>query len=215
MSSSAKITVVTFGQNWAMPFAMQLAAGEKLTLEVSDFARKSSGQALEEALMLDQLKSLGTDPLVSDLKTIMVGEQQLQRFIQDEVRRAVEKALAEASQRMGMSEGLSQRLTATLPDPAMAEVRTFHEALKAYCQNVETTGKRQDNGKLAPSPCNYLRWAKQLQAETLDFPLWELDKTRLEEIVAHYRNRPKSSSTGNRISRGLRKAPAGRIMVSA
>ncbi len=70
--------------NWAMPFAMQLAAGEKLTLEVSDFARKSSGQALEEALMLDQLKSLGTDPLVSDPKTIMVGEQQLQRFIQDE-----------------------------------------------------------------------------------------------------------------------------------
>ncbi len=46
---------------------------------------------------------------------------------------------------------------------------------------------------------------KAAQAETLDFPLWELDKTRLEEIVAHYRNRPKSSSTGNRISRDYAK----------
>ncbi len=186
--------------NWALPFALQIAQGKKPVLEVSERARKEAGQASEEVLMLDRLRSLGVDVEVTDPKTIMVGEQELRRFIEDEVRRAVEKALADATRRLGLSENLTQRMTEVLPDPAKAEMRTFHDALKAYRLNLENTGKRQDNGTLAPSPRNYIRWAKQLEHEVEDFPLWELDRTKLDELVARWRNRPVSAQTGKNIS---------------
>lgn len=187
--------------NWAMPYAKQMERGEKPVLQVSDYARSNPGQASEEALMLDMLKRICVDATASDPKTIMIGERQLRRFVEEEVRRAVEKAISEFTERIdGLSPDLAARTTGALPDPTHAEYRTFHEALAAYRQHLENTGKRQDNGRLAPSPNNYLRWTKQLETETEDFPIWELDRTKLEEMIAHWRNRPVSKQTRKNIS---------------
>lgn len=183
-----------------MPYARQLADGQRIVLEVSDSARTNPGQASEEVLMLEQFKSLGLAVSASDPQAIVTGERWIQERIQDEVRRAVEKAIAETTARMGMTDDLADRVSAAIADPTNVETRTFHDALKAFCQHLEKTGKKQEGGGLAPSPRNYIRWAKQLQSDVPDFQIWELDRTRIEELIAHWRNRPVSDKTGQNIS---------------
>jgi hypothetical protein len=152
--------------------------------------------------MLERLKEVGLTiaPAPTDQATIAQGERQLREWIDQRVRAAVSQTIAEETKRMGMAAGVAARVTGTLPDPTESETRTFHEALRAYRKHVEKTGKRLDDGELAPSPKNYLDWTRLMENSETDFAMWELDKARLEEVVSKWKNRPISSSTGERIS---------------
>jgi len=193
--------------HWAahlLPWAKKLAAGERLVLSVSPYAKANGGQAAEEAQAVEWLKSLGLGVVADDPVTIAEGERQIQGWIDDQVQRAVTKAVAEvnATWREKLPEPLFTRLKNDGPaDPAHLETKTLHEALRAYRTHVEKTGKRQDNGDLAPSPKNYIRWAKLLERSHEDAPLWQLqDRNRLDMLFAYWRNRPVSKTTGDRIS---------------
>jgi len=71
----------------------------------------------------------------------------------------VSQTIAATTEQMGLAEPLAERVVGTLTDPTTSERRTFHEALRAYRKNVERTGKRLDDGNLAPSPKNYIDWS--------------------------------------------------------
>ncbi|MBB02247.1 MAG: hypothetical protein CMJ47_06345 [Planctomyces sp.] len=186
--------------NWVLPYASKLAKGEQIVFEVSDRARMDSGQASEEALMLERLREVGLAIAPTDPETIAQGERQLREWIDQRVRAAVSQTIAQTSEHMGLSGVLAERITGTLPNPTESETRTFHEAMSAYRKHVEKNGKRLDDGKLAPSPNNYIDWSRLLENAEADFAMWELDKPKLEEIVSKWKNRPVSASTGERIS---------------
>jgi hypothetical protein len=134
---------------WVLPYAKQLSEGKRIVVEVSEYARTNPGQASEEALMLEQLKSFGLAVSATDPQVITTGERWIQERIQDEVRRAVEKAIADTTARIGMTDDLADRIAAAIPDPSTTETRTFHDALKAFRQHLEKTGKKQEGGSLA------------------------------------------------------------------
>lgn len=52
---------IDFWSAFILPFAKKVAAGERLTLHVSDYARSHNGQASEEAQGLQMLRDLGLD----------------------------------------------------------------------------------------------------------------------------------------------------------
>lgn len=185
--------------DWLLPYAEQIARGQQLTFNVSDYARQNVGQAAEEADGLQRFKDIGLPFTADDPVTIRNGERQIQQWINDRVKLAVEKALHESTGHLPI--GLKEKLATDLPDPANAETRTFHDALKAYRKHKQKTGKKMDNGNLAPSARNYIRWSKQLGNSHDDIPLWQFTKTELEEWVAYWRNRPESTHTGKRIGK--------------
>lgn len=186
--------------NWVLPYAEQIANGQQIIFEVSDRARTDAGQASEEALMLQRLKDVGLAVAPTDPDVIARGERQLREWIDHRVRAAVSKTIETTTQHMGLSGELAERIQGTLPDPTKSETRPFHKALQAYRVNVEKTGKRVDDGTLAPSPKNYLDWTRWLEKAEDDFAMWELDKDRLTQMVAKWKNRPVSAATGERIS---------------
>lgn len=186
-----------------LPWAKKLAAGERLVFSVTPYAQRNAGQAAEEAVNVEWLKSIGVGVLANDPVTIAQGERRIKDWIDAEVQQAVTKAVAEANSRWqkAIPEPLYERVRNDGPaDPANLEIKTLHDALRAYRSHVEKTGKRQDNGDLAPSPKNYIRWAKLLERSHEDIPLWQLDRNKLDSFFAYWRNRPLSGATNERIS---------------
>jgi len=85
------------------------------------------------------------------------------------------------------------------PDPLKAETRTFHEALKAYRDHIEKTGDRNERHKLRSYPLRCQDRARWLKSAHADFPVFQLDLARMEELVAYWRNRP-DTALGKRCS---------------
>lgn len=191
---------IDFWAGWILPFAYKIAKGESVVFPVSEYATNNPGQASEEALVLDRLQQLGVEVVADDEATIRQGEQQLKSWIDERIRAAVGSAISETAGHWDTSENLSERITANLGDPAALETKTFHEALRFYASHLKKTGKRQDNGELAKAPQNLIRWSNLLTEKMEDFPLYALKRDKLEEVTAHWRNRPVSDKTNARIS---------------
>ena len=188
---------------WLTPYAKKIGKGQNLTLHVSNHARKNNGQASEEAQGLQVLHDLGLDVVPDDPAVIASGEMELKSWIDSSVRDAVATAVADVNDRLGRSlpPTLVERLRSTPPaDPSSVETRTFHQTIDAFREYRLKTGKRQDNGKPSPSVQNDLYLSKRLKKTVDDFAIWELDKNKLDELFAHWRNRPMSDRTGKRIS---------------
>jgi hypothetical protein len=69
---------------------------------------------------------------------------------------------------------------------------TLHQAIDAYSLRLKNTGKTDEDGNLVArvNKCrDRLRYLKQAHK---DLPLWRLDLTQLSEIIAHWRNRPRT-----------------------
>lgn len=183
-------------------FAKKLASGQRLKLSVSDYARANVGQASEEAQALAAFREMGLDIVADDPLTIAKGEAELKSLIDEKVRSEIAKALANVGSRFqSYPQGLVGSLQTKLPtDPENLETRTFFEAIDAYRKHLLKTGKRQDNGKPSPSVQNYLDTARRLKKSMDDRPMWEIDRTKLDEMFAYWRNRPVSSKTGKPIA---------------
>lgn len=185
---------------WLVPYAKMVASGEPVRYETSEFSKSDAGSASEDALMLDKMRQIGVPFVVNDEATIHIGEKFLKQVIDKQVKDAVDKVLDGSIRSWRTSEELQNRIAGDLKDPRLQEQRTFHEAVKFYRKRLKANGKKQDNGKASPSVQNYLRIASRLATITDDFPMHELNQEKLEDLVAHWRNRPVSESTGQRIS---------------
>ncbi|GEM_PF-476939 len=195
---------IDYWSAFLLPYAKKIAAGERLTFHVSQRAKRESGQASEEAQSLHLLHELGLDIVPDDPSVIASGEMEIRSLIDTSVRDAVAKAVGDVNDRLknSLPSALVDQLQTTAPsDPSSMEVRTLHQAIDAYRTHREKTGKRKDNGKPTTSVQHDLDHAKRLKKTMNDVALWELaDKNKLDELFAHWRNRPTSERTGKRIS---------------
>jgi len=197
---------IDFWANWTLPFAKQIERGERVTYKVRRPSKMDDtygrGFASEDATVLSRLRTMGVEVEVDDEGAITRGENQLTKMLDERVTKLV-TALIEnerADAALGLDESLTEKLNGHGPPPnADAETRTFHQAIKAYQQNIKKAGKRYENGQLARSPKNYLRWSRLIMEAHEDFPLWRLDRDKLNELLAYYRNRPVSPKTGKPI----------------
>jgi len=196
---------------WAgcnLPWAHKVARGEPLLLEISDKARRNPGEASEQAIILRTLQEYGLPVQVDDGKTITVGTQQLQNWIDESVRTAVLQAYNKADKHWAgvLPESLHAELQGAAPEePENCEYRSFHEALAAYRDYKQENGKKQDNGLPSPSVKKFISWTKTLQKHHEDFAVWQLDGDRLENLVAYWRNRPATPRAKGRISKDYAK----------
>ena len=91
--------------------------------------------------------------------------------------------------------------TPAVVDPSKLETRTFFSALQAYRERLKSVGKRDSAGNLTTrvrKQKDRIRYIEEHQEK--DFPLWQLDYARLDEITAYWVNRP-TTRKGNRCSR--------------
>jgi hypothetical protein len=76
-------------------------------------------------------------------------------------------------------------------DPLSVEHRSFYKALDAWTKHIENTGDRDDFRNLRPhARRKAYNWPKWLKAAHDDFPLHTLTLTKIQEMVAYWRNRP-------------------------
>jgi hypothetical protein len=183
-------------------FAKKLASGQRLKLGVSDYARTNVGQASEEAQGLAMFREMGLDIVPDDPVTMAKGEAELKKLIDEKVRSALAEAMTSVEQRFeSFPQSLVGSLQTKLPnDPENLETRTFFDAIDAYRKHLLKTGKRQENGNPSPSVQNYVDTARRFKKTMDDLPVWEIDRTKLDEMFGHWRNRPVSSKTGKRIA---------------
>ena len=83
---------------WVEPFlgfAKKLASGQRLKLSVADYARTNVGQASEEAQALAMFREMGLDIVPDDPLTIARGEAKLKELIDENVRSALAKTIAD------------------------------------------------------------------------------------------------------------------------
>jgi hypothetical protein len=190
---------------WMEPFhgfAKKLASGQRLKLGVSDYARTNAGQASEEAQGLAMFREMGLDIVPDDPLAIAKGEAELKKMIDEKLRSALAEAMATVEKRFeSFPQSLVSSLQTKLPtDPENLETRTFFNAIDAYRKHLLKTGKRQENGKPSPSVQNYVDTARRFKKTMDDLPVWEIDRTKLDEMFAYWRNRPVSSKTGKPIA---------------
>jgi hypothetical protein len=179
--------------------ARQLAAGQPPTVQYAQ-GNGSPGEAILKMVA----KTFGMPELQEDYE-----DQQLARLVcateaapgdpahyrrvmaalSEIVRKQVQSAVAEITGKA--TERFGPAVTGKLPaDPSESEVRTFHEALKAYRDHIDKTGDRNERSKLRPYPCRCQDRARWLESAHADFPLFQLNLARVEELVSHWRNRP-------------------------
>ena len=198
---------IDFWANWTLPFAKQIEKGQKLVYEVRPAALSDDeygrANAVEDAEVFSRLRQLGLDIAASDEDAIARGERQLKVWLDAKIDEAVARVAKEEFTKFTglMGTDLSERLKGdAIPESKQLETRTFHEALRAYRKHIEKTGKKKDNGSLAPSPKNYIEYSKRLEKTHEDFPVWRLDYVKIDELFGYWRNRPESPKTGTNIS---------------
>ena len=119
----------------------------------------------------------------------------------DQLQAVVQKLVAEEmAKQTGMRGAVAEKVSLPIDPMAMAETAMLHQAIDAYSLHLKNTGKTDEDGNLVArvNKCrDRLRYLKQTHK---DLPLWKLDLTQLSEIVAHWRNRPRTQK-GNRCSK--------------
>ena len=181
-----------------LPYALALARGQTLhTLAISDHAKEHPGQAAEELEVLEMLRSLGLQVVADDDKALATGTVQLKRWMDQAIKEKVEEVRQEF---FAVTPQLEQRIAINAPDSDSWETKTLHEAIADFREYKKRTGKRQDNGKLAPSPQNYVNWSKQLENHHEDVPLSQIKHSKIEEMLCYWKNRPLNPETKERCS---------------
>ena len=85
-------------------------------------------------------------------------------------------------------------------DPSNLETRTFFTALSAYQDRLKKVGKRDSDGNLTTRVRHQIDRVRYIKEHRkTDFPLWQLDFAKLEEITAYWANRP-TTKKGHRCS---------------
>ena len=170
---------------WLVPYAQEFGRTGKVKFQVPEAAKKIVGLACENVSIFEMLRTFGLPVETEDHETLDTGVKFLQRFIDQQIQTAIAKAVEDV-EGLKLAPTLEERLSV---EPQGDDHRTLHEALTAYQKHIKKNGKKMDNGQLASSPSNYIKWVNKLKAIHDDIPLIRLDKARLEELTAYWRNR--------------------------
>ena len=196
---------VGYWLDWVLPIAQKIAAGEQpVIFPVSAYAAANVGQATEEATLIELFRDMGVEIAPDNQSVIAAGEQKLQQMIDQRINRLLHDAKSHVQYQLGLSPSMATRIS-TPNNPATAETRTFFDALQAYRTHLDETGKRRDDGSLAPSPRNYKRWSLRLEEHHENFSVWSLDYDRIQKLIAYWRNCPVSKKDGKKISKSYAK----------
>jgi hypothetical protein len=183
--AQAKMFKIDHWDKWLIPFAQEFGRTGVVVFRVHPAASKIPGLAIEGVSAFEMLKSLGLPVETPDNSALDTGASRLQRMFDQQIQTAIANAVADI-EGLTIAPTLKERLTV---EPQGDDHRTFHEALSAYQKHIKKNGKKKDNKQLASSPSNYIRWVNKLKAVHDDTPLLRLDKARLEELTAYWRNR--------------------------
>lgn len=196
-----KAVGLPYWHNDVLETAQQIAAGQSPTIQYAN-GDGSPGEALLKAVS----KHFGMPELVKDFEDNQLARlvaaagaspadpvhyRQVIAALSESVRKYVQSTVDEITERA--IERFGPAVVGKLPpNPLDAETRTFHDALKAYRDHIDKTGDRDERHKLRPHPRRCQDRARWLEAAHADFPLFELDLARLDELVSYWRNRPET-----------------------
>jgi hypothetical protein len=184
---------IDFWNEWTRHVAVRIGAGQP----INDTFLGDIDHPQHMAGCVDQLQAWGIPVTITEPGAYGEGLN----AHSDQIQAVVQKLVAEEMARQtGIRGAVAGKVSLPVDPLAMAETATFHQAIDAYSSHLKTTGKTDENGNLVAraNKCrDRLRYLKQTHK---DLPLWRLDLTQLSEIVAHWRNRPRTKR-GNRCSK--------------
>ena len=173
-----------------LPWAIRLASGPPIKLYVIDKDKLHPGNAAETVAIVERLRSWGVPIEILDPEVEPLGYGFIRDRIQVEVNRAMEEAVGRLGKSWGTASIERVRHEAIPENLLDAETRSLHEALDAYSQHLEATGKRDQNNNLASRVRKCQDRLTYLKEHHNDCPLWTLDLPHIQQMAAHWQNRP-------------------------
>ena len=176
---------IDYWAKWILPYAQEFGRTGRVRYQLHEMVKEYVELAAGCANAFEMLCYFGLPVETEDHEVLDTGVRFLQRKIDGQIQHAIAKAVAEIKD-VNFVPNMEERLST---EPQGDEHRSFHQALTGYQSHVKTTGKKKENGQLADSPSNYITWVDKLKSIHNDFPLFRLDKARMEELTAYWRNR--------------------------
>lgn len=137
--------------------------------------------------VVDQLKAWGIPVTITDNQTYSQGITGLKEQIVAMVQHEVNQCMEASRQKRGAT---AESVMLPVDPLVLAETATLYQALNAYCDDIDATGKRDSNNKLTTNCRQRKNRTKYFKQHHADVPLWKLDLPALERIAAYWRNRP-------------------------
>lgn len=178
---------------WTRRVAVRIGAGQPITdtfLGDTDHPQHMAG-------CVEQLRAWGIPVVVTQPTAYGTGLESHSSQIQEIVQRLV---ATEVAVQKAMRGAVADRVALPEDAMAMAETATLYDAIDVYSCHLKTTGKTDEKGRLVSRVykcCDRLRYLREVHENV---PLWKLNLSLLNEIVAHWRNRP-MTRRGNRCSK--------------
>jgi len=189
---------IDFWAGWVMPWACRLASGP-IRVYGSKHSKINSGQAAEEVAIVQRLQSWGMPIQIVDPELETSGYGFLRNQIETEVNKAVQKTLSQLGKAWGPNI-IEQVKGEILPENLIdAETRTLHEAIDAFSEHLNHTGKKDQGGNLFICVRKRKDRLIHIKQHHENLPLWKLDLPTIEKMSAYWRNRP-NTKKGNRCS---------------
>lgn len=199
--------LISHWPEWIIPYIHEFGRTGKIVWCPPASSDDEAGDAIN-LRHFENLRAFGlpVQPEEQDYSKLENGALYFQRLIDTKLQAAVAEVV-ESFQHL--QPGITERVAIK---PHGQDHRSFHDALKGYKTHIRKNGKKKDNGDLARSPQNYLKWADKLKATHDDFPLMRFNKNKLAEITAYWRNREYRYKI-NGVEKPIGKEYAGHIMT--
>lgn len=184
---------IDFWNEWTRRVAIRIGAGEPVT----DVFLGDLDHPQHMAGCVDQLRAWGLAVAVTEPGAYGEGLEAHSDQIQAIVQKLV---VEEVAKQKGLRGAVADKVSLPVDPMAMAETVTLHQAIDTYSRHLRDTGKTDEEGNLVARVNKCRDRLRYLKLAHKNIPLWKLDLTQLSEIVAHWRNRPKTRR-GNRCSK--------------
>ena len=181
-----------FWAGWVHGWALKLAQNVPIVVYASDTALNNEGQAGEELGLVSQLQAWGVPITIADPRLQTIGYGFMRKRIDEEVEKAVSKAVAELRRSWG-DEAMEK---AGVPPATAIASGTLHKAIDECKAYTEQHGKRDGKGDLAQWPRKCIERLDALKEHHADTPLWRLDVAGIEGLVSYWRHRPMTKRGG-------------------
>lgn len=178
-------------QQWTLRVAHKIAAGQPvLDTCIGENPTHTAG-------VVSALQEWGIPVVVTRPDIIRQGKAEIREDITELVSQLVAEELAKQQQQRGP---VAQEVVAPVDPLSLAETKTLHEAIDAYCEHLRTTGKQDAKGRLVTRVYKCCERLGKLKKHHTDTKLRNLDNPTIDSLFAVWRNRP-NTQKGNRCSR--------------
>jgi hypothetical protein len=174
---------------WALAWAKRFAQGP-VKIQASETAKAHRGAAGEELIVAHKLIEWGLPITIIDPQLTASGAAYIRELVVNEMHWAAAKLTEKHERQFGTA--LLAEAKQPLPDDLMnLEKKTFHESLDEYKKAfLALAGVGEGGGKMKGSLHGKVSQVKYLKEHHKDFPLWQMDLTKCQEIVSYWGNRP-------------------------